>query len=167
MACRCPSAYPPAGVEPAGWQGRVAGIPWGAANSHTPWVKTGVLGVGGQFRKGVAGPRVEVPCSTPNSTCTMHDYTVRNCTDHELVNATDIVGAAQAAFGSGGGRPPVPHGSVIAGGLADEPEWTTTNLWIPTDTSPIVQARWVAYLQSQGMTPALLGFQGKCTSPSP
>ena len=30
-------------------------------------------------------------------------------------------------------------------------------MWVPTDTSPIVKGRWVAYLKANKMSPALLG----------
>jgi hypothetical protein len=59
---------------------------------------------------------------------------------------------ARATFGR-----QIEPGSIVAGALADEPGWTGPALWVPTDTSTVVQARWVAYLRAQGMTPGLLG----------
>ena len=55
------------------------------------------------------------------------------------------------------GTPAPAPGSLVGSPLADEPGWIMDKLWVPTDTSPVVQRRWVAYLQEQGMTPALLG----------
>ena len=83
----------------------------------------------------------------------MHDYTMLNATDAGLVNASDIAAAANATFGGITVKP----GAIVASALADEPGWVMDQLWVPTDTSAVVQQRWVSYLQAQGMTPALLG----------
>ena len=83
----------------------------------------------------------------------MHDYTMLNATDAGLVNASDIARAVNATFGDVAVKP----GSIVASALADEPGWSMNKLWVPTDTSPIVQQRWVSYLEAQEMTPALLG----------
>ena len=112
---------------------------------------------------------------------TFHDYTVKNCTDSQLVNSADINAFATATFGKG-----IKPGSIVASAMADEPAILMQNVrtppneivrplylathrlsfdpgtyleqvWIPTDTSSIVQSRWVDYLKSKGMTPPLLG----------
>ena len=95
--------------------------PWGQANGSAGMVE-GVLGVGGVFRKNginattgaylanaAYGTSPEVPCYEPNSSCTMHDYTVNNATDAELVNASDISRSARATFGA-----PVAPGTIGA-----------------------------------------------------
>jgi hypothetical protein len=144
----------PMGVLPPDWSGRTSGIPWGRAD---PGYAAHVLGVGGGFRKGsdtlYHNPANAEPCYSPNSSCTMHDYTMKNATDAGLVNASDIAKAVKATFGSTAVKP----GTIVGSALADEPGWVMDKLWVPTDTSHIVQQRWVAYLQAQGMTPALLG----------
>jgi hypothetical protein len=141
---------PTGSVLPSGWGGRRVGVPWGAANKTSVWGRGGVLGVGGQYRKSRVGPHT-VPCYTPNSSCTMHDYTVVNATNADIVNATDILGESAATFGA-----PVTPGSIVASALADEPGWHAP-FWVPVDTSSIVSTRWKNFLVSHGMTPALLG----------
>ena len=111
----------PTGATPPSWSGRTSGIPWGRANGSAGMVE-GVLGVGGVFRKNginattgaylanaAYGTSPEVPCYEPNSSCTMHDYTVNNATDAELVNASDISRSARATFGA-----PVAPGTIGA-----------------------------------------------------
>ena len=92
MGINTPSGVVDDSVTPPGWGGRTVGIPWGKVDPA--YGVEGVLGVGGQFRKGSELGRPHyVPCSTPNSSCTLHDYCTLNATDATLVNATDINGA--------------------------------------------------------------------------
>jgi hypothetical protein len=139
----------PSGVLPPDWPGRTAGIPWGRADPG--YGIEGVLGVGGEFRKGSDAThhnRADTePCYSPNSSCTMHDYTMKNATDVGLVNATDIARAINATFGTAGIKP----GSIVASAMADEPGWILDRLWVPTDTSHVVKQRWIDYLKAQGM----------------
>ena len=139
----------PSGVLPPDWAGRTAGIPWGRADPG--YGIEGVLGVGGEFRKGSDAThhnRADTePCYSPNSSCTMHDYTMKNATDVGLVNATDIARAINATFGTAGIKP----GSIVASAMADEPGWILDRLWVPTDTSHVVKQRWIDYLKAQGM----------------
>ena len=145
----------PTGVLPPDWTGRTTGIPWGRADPT--YGIEGVLGVGGEFRKGSSSSfhnrAHSEPCYTANSSCTMHDYTMKNATDAGLVNQTDIFRAVSATFGSSG----IKTGSIVASAMADEPGWILDKLWVPTDTSQIVKRRWINYLRTQGMTPADFG----------
>ena len=121
---------------------------------------------GGYLHNAAYGASPEVPCYEPNSSCSMHDFTMTHATDAELVNATDILRSTRATFGD----VPLAPGSIVASALADEPGWSppggsgtgsatnrTLSMWLPTDTSSVVQGRWVAYLKLNSMTPALLG----------
>jgi hypothetical protein len=94
----------PLGVTPPDWSGRTTGIPWGRADPG--YGAEGVLGVG--WRKGSGGPGKSYnmpsnsePCYSANSSCTFHDYTVKNCTDTQLVSSSDIEGFAIATFNGG------------------------------------------------------------------
>jgi hypothetical protein len=144
----------PMGVLPPMWTGRTTGIPWSQAEPG--FGAEGVLGVGGEFRKGsdkaYHNQANSEPCYTANSSCTMHDYTMKNATDAGLVNKTDIARAVAATFGSVGIKP----GSIVGSAMADEPGWRAP-LWVPTDTSSIVRQRWINYLKAKGLTPADLG----------
>lgn len=139
-------------VLPSDWNGRRVGIPWGAADLKGVWGHGGVLGVGGEFRKGTAGTH-SVPCYTPDSSCTMHDYTVLNATDEDIVNSTDILGEVGATFPS-----PIPRGNRVASALADEPGWHAP-FWVPVTTSTIVKQRWVSFLQARGLSPEDIGVK--------
>eukprot|EP01043_Picozoa_sp_COSAG02_P016523 COSAG02_NODE_729_length_17991_cov_15.636262_12_plen_598_part_00 len=141
----------PQGAEPKGWTGRKIG-------GFSAW------GVGGEFRKGPGG--ATVPCYTPNSSCTMHDYCTQNATDSELVNMTDLAKNAAAAFPcqlntsseACQNSPTADPMKVVMSAMADEPGWGTP-LNIPTTTSSAVKQRWQIYLQQRGLTPGDFGAQ--------
>lgn len=90
---------PTGSVVPVGWTGRTMGFHWGQADPNSVWGGGGVLGVPGEYRKSIKPDTPHsVPCYTPNSSCTLHDYCTVNATDAELVNASDIAGESGATF---------------------------------------------------------------------
>ena len=98
-------------------------------------------------------------CTSPNSSCSYHDYSTYNATDADLVNASDLAAAARSYFPN-----PVGPGKVAFVAMADEPGWHAPGTpesggiaTIPVLTSPIVRHRWQSYLKAQGLTPAELG----------
>ena len=96
-------------------------------------------------------------CGPPGqSFCTLHDYQMPNSTDALLVNSTDIsrIVKQQVAPKHAAGYKP---GEIKLLALLDEPGWGWPDATPPVRSSSIVWRRWKAYLQRNGMTPALLG----------
>lgn len=63
---------------------------------------------------------------------TFHDYTVKNCTDSQLVNSADINAFATATFGKG-----IKPGSIVASAMADEPAILMQNVHTPLDKTSV------------------------------